>query len=38
MLRSTKTILNIDLSRNYIGDYAVETIEKFIIYAVNPPI
>lgn len=38
MLKAASTILNLDLSYNLIGDYATENIEKYILYAFNPPL
>jgi hypothetical protein len=37
-MKSTTVILNINLSYNKINDKAVDPIEKFILYALNPPL
>jgi hypothetical protein len=37
-LKVCHTILNLDLSYNLIDDSSTETIEKYIIFALNPPL
>lgn len=37
-MKAANTRLNIDLSHNEISDSASEVIEKFILFAANPPI
>lgn len=38
MFKVTKFVMNIDLSHNQIDDNCVESIEKYITLAKNPPL